>query len=53
MRKKSKLKAMGTVSIKVKKKDGTIIDYGEVAFYGPWYKRLWWKFKKFLNSLGV
>lgn len=32
-----------TVSVKVIKRGGKVIDMGKICYDGPWYKKLWFK----------
>jgi len=38
-----------TVSVKVIKRGGKVIDMGKICYEGPWYKVLTWKISRLLR----
>ncbi len=43
---KSHLVGEASISAKIIKKDGTVIDLGKICYSGPWYKVLFWKISR-------
>lgn len=46
----AKVKSEASVSAKVIKKDGTVIDLGKICYTGPWYKVLFWKLSRIFTG---
>ncbi len=49
MRVFTKAKSEATISAKIIKKDGRIIDLGVISYTGPWYKKVLWRISKLLR----
>lgn len=49
----AKLKSEASISAKVIKKNGTVIDLGKICYTGPWYKVLLWKISRLLRRRGL
>ena len=45
-------KGEASISAKIIKKDGRVIDLGMVCYSGPWYKVAMWRISKWLRRRG-
>jgi len=45
-------KAEVSISAKIIKKDGRVIDLGKICYTGPWYKVLLWKISRLFSLKG-